>query len=283
VNDVNLQDIVNRTEKPEPWAEGDNIPWNAPAFSERMLKEHLSQAHDAASRRSEIIERQVGWIHKHVLSEQPSRVLDLACGPGLYAQRLAALGHTVTGIDFSPASVAYAKTRAAERQLSIQYVHEDLREAEFPDGQNLVMLISGELNVFCTSDARHILTRAARCLGNSGRLILEVHAAGVIERCGKEPPTWYSSNSGLWSESPHLCLQENFWDPDRKTATTRYFVTDAATGETTLSSASYQDYSAAEYEALLIESGFRDVARYPSLTGVLDDSQRDFAVLVTTR
>jgi len=45
---VNLTDLINR-KMPEPWAE--KIPWDDPAFSERMLKEHLSQEHDAASRR----------------------------------------------------------------------------------------------------------------------------------------------------------------------------------------------------------------------------------------
>ena len=28
-----LVDIVNRTPKPAPWSEGDNIPWNDPEFS----------------------------------------------------------------------------------------------------------------------------------------------------------------------------------------------------------------------------------------------------------
>lgn len=49
---MNLLDIPGRTQPPEPWAEGDNIPWHDPDFSRRMLNEHLSQEHDAASRRT---------------------------------------------------------------------------------------------------------------------------------------------------------------------------------------------------------------------------------------
>src|SRR5512133_3667932 len=116
---MNLLDIVQR-ERPEPWAEGDNIPWNEPGFSQRMLKEHLSQTHDAASRRTEIIERHVVFIHGEVLGGPPGRVLDLGCGPGLYANRLARLGHTVYGIDFSPASIEYARATAAHEGLSSQ-------------------------------------------------------------------------------------------------------------------------------------------------------------------
>ena len=48
---MNLLDLIHRASPPAPWAEGDKIPWNDPDFSRRMLREHLSQAHDAASRR----------------------------------------------------------------------------------------------------------------------------------------------------------------------------------------------------------------------------------------
>ena len=53
-----ILDIVGRTPKPAPWSEGDNIPWDDPEFSERMLAEHLSQEHDLASRKSQTIDHQ---------------------------------------------------------------------------------------------------------------------------------------------------------------------------------------------------------------------------------
>ena len=43
-------------------ADESKIPWDEPAFSQRMLANHLSQDHDWASRRQEIIEQQVEWI-----------------------------------------------------------------------------------------------------------------------------------------------------------------------------------------------------------------------------
>ena len=38
-----LSEIIERSSVPVPWAEGENIPWNDPGFSKRMLDEHLSQ------------------------------------------------------------------------------------------------------------------------------------------------------------------------------------------------------------------------------------------------
>ena len=109
---MNLSDIVKHPSKPVPWAEGENIPWHDPAFSERMLAEHLTQDHDLASRRKETIDKHVQWIHNELLGKQPMRILDLGCGPGLYTSRLAALGHECVGIDYSPASIQYAEKHA---------------------------------------------------------------------------------------------------------------------------------------------------------------------------
>ncbi|HEY5640757.1 MAG TPA: SAM-dependent methyltransferase, partial [Dehalococcoidia bacterium] len=89
---MKLEDVIRRTVPPAPWAEGDTVPWHEPGFSRRMLKEHFSQEHDAASRRTETIDAHVAWIHDELLAARPSRVLDLGCGPGLYMERLARLG-----------------------------------------------------------------------------------------------------------------------------------------------------------------------------------------------
>ena len=117
---MKLQDIVDRELPPKPWAEGEKIPWNDPGFSERMLKEHLSQEHDMASRRQAVIDKHVSWIHDTCLNGKRGRVLDLGCGPGFYSQRLARLGNHCVGIDFSPASIAYAQSQAAQAELAGQ-------------------------------------------------------------------------------------------------------------------------------------------------------------------
>lgn len=69
---MKLTDIPARKSPPEPWSEGDNIPWNEPGFSRRMLREHLSQSHDLASRRSDKIDAHVGWIHREALCGSPT-------------------------------------------------------------------------------------------------------------------------------------------------------------------------------------------------------------------
>ena len=160
---MRLLDLVRRQPTPPPWSEGEKIPWDDPGFSERMLAEHLSQEHGRASRAVKTIERHVEWVHRELLGGSPSRVLDLGCGPGLYSNRLAALGHECVGIDFSPASIAYARAQATASQLACRYMLEDIRSANYGAGFDLVMLIFGELNVFTRADATSILERGSPC------------------------------------------------------------------------------------------------------------------------
>ena len=261
---MNLLDIVGST-APQAWQEGDNIPWNEAGFSQRMLQEHLSQAHDAASRRFAIIDGHVEWIDQEMLFGQPGCVLDLGCGPGLYASRLAQRGHTCYGIDFSPASIAYARETASQLGLSCTYLHQDVRQADFRSDFDLAMMIFGEFNVFKPSDAAMILDKAGRALKPGGRLLLEVHTFDVVRRMGSGRGEWSVVKGGLFSPRPHLLLEQGFWDDTHRAATHRFFVVDAETSEVTRYAASYQAYTDQEYLALLQAHGFVDVRLLPGM------------------
>jgi SAM-dependent methyltransferase len=280
---MNLADIVCRQSPPIPWQEADNIPWNDVEFSQRMLKEHLSQDHDAASRRFEIVDRHVEWIHQEVLSERPSRILDLGCGPGLYLQRLEKLGHHCTGIDYSPSSIAYALAEAEKERLSIQYFCENIQQADFGEGFDLIMLIFGEFNVFPRENAEALVRKAHDALKQAGVLLIEPHTFAAIEDLGRQPRSWHSAEEGLFSDRPYLCLQENSWDSSGKTATVRYFIVDADTGHLTRHAASYQAYTDAEYKSLLAGCGFSDVRQYGSLPGNTEEHQRHLTVFVAAK
>lgn len=277
---MTLFDIVRRSANPLPWSEGDNIPWHDPDFGQRMLQEHLSQDHDAASRRFVKIDQHVRWIHQELLSGRPTRILDLACGPGLYTTRLARLGHECVGIDYSPASIAHARDLAAEENLDCRYVLQDIRTAEYGTGYGLAMLIFGEFNVFRPTDAWTILRKAEHALTAGGLLLLEPHNFATIQRVGEQIPSWYSSEGGLFSDRPHLYLQESFWDATRAAATIRYFVIDAATGHLDRYAQSLQAYTDQQYEAMLVQCGFDPVRFYASLGDPEDQATGDFFAIV---
>lgn len=280
---MRLRDIVTRRIPPVPWEEGDNIPWHEPGFSKRMLDEHLSQRHDAASRRTETIERHVQWIHQSLLQGVTGSVLDLGCGPGLYTSQLAQLGHTCFGIDYSPASIAYARQQAAELDLACIYEGGDVRSVDYGAGHALIMMIYGEINVFKREDALRILGKAWNALAPGGVLLLEPHTFEAIHRRGTAPSTWSSSPGGLFSETPHLVLTENFWDAEESIATTRYFVIDTETATTTRFAQSMQAYDFEAYESLILSAGFSAIERWPSLSGTPDAASEDFFALIARK
>ena len=279
---VKLIDILQLSPETIPDSAGENIPWSDPDFSARMLREHLTQDHDLASRRTAVIDEHVDTIHRTYLSGKPAKTLDLGCGPGLYSHRLAGLGHDCTGIDYSPASIEYAKQQAAESDLPITYIHDDIRRADFGDGYGLVMLIFGEFNVFSPDDISSILTKAYNALEDNGILLVEPNTFDMIKKVGEAGQTWSSAESGLFSEKPHLVLQSGSWDGDSKRALNHFFIVDAASSEVQCYTQRIQAYAEEDFTALFERCGFADVEVSSSLGGT-DDTFHENLIVVSGR
>ncbi len=272
---VNLADLIARTPV-VPWADDGKIPWHDADFSARMLREHLSQQHDRASRPLETIDRHVSWLHQTILDGSSGHVLDLGCGPGFYTTGLARHGHTCVGIDFSPAAIAYAESKAKRLSLPCEYRLEDLRQSDFGAGFHLVLFCFGELNTFSPRDAKEILIRARRALAPSGVLVLEVHSEEYVRSVGERSDRWFTSLRSVFADEPHLCLRTCLWHPECRAATEQHFVIgcDASYVDT------LQAYSDSDYTALLREVGLENVERHAALTGDGSESDGELFVLV---
>ncbi len=267
-----FEPLINRNRIPTEWQK---IPWHDPEFSRRMLREHLSQDHDWASRRLPIIDRQVAWIHRQVLDEKPSTILDLGCGPGFYAHRLSQRGHTVTGLDISPASLDYARQHHAGT-----FILGDVRTYPLGTDYDLAMMIYGEFNAFSPEEAAALIDRVYAALRPGGCLLLEVHPYAVIERIGHEPPIWYTAPCGLFSDQPYLCLNEACFEQGRSLS--HNYVFDTASGTMTHYLNMLQAYTDDAYRNLLHR--FDHVEFYRSLTGEVDDTgQEHLFVMVASR
>ena len=95
--------------------------WTDPHVAQQMLALHLDPDHELASRKHDFIERSIGWLGRSFDLDSGKRVLDLGCGPGLYANGLAQLGARVTAVDFSANSLAHARSIAERRGLQVAY------------------------------------------------------------------------------------------------------------------------------------------------------------------
>src|SRR5512145_1072875 len=155
-----LWKIYLRPDWSVPLTEAKNLPWNDPDFSERMLREHLDESHGAATRVAAERAMQINWLWEKLELQPGSRLLDITCGPGLYAVEFARRGCMVTGVDFSPAAIAYAKDLACTEGLSASctFIEQDVRDINFTGRDfDAVLFIYGQLAVFTKAEAQMLL------------------------------------------------------------------------------------------------------------------------------
>ena len=130
--------LLELARRPEPWSRTTvRELWTRPHLAQQMLKYHLSQETDHSSRRTAQIDDIVDWLDAQ-LDLDGMRVIDLGCGPGLYARRMARRGARVTGVDFSAHSLDYARGRDSE---NIAYLEADYLLDPLPDGFDMAAII----------------------------------------------------------------------------------------------------------------------------------------------
>ncbi len=189
----------------------------------QLLAAHLDSSHDAATRVPGTVARTLAWLAEPMA--QGSAILDLGCGPGLYARPLADQGFAVTGVDFNAASVEHARARAAG---AVRYVLADYTR-DMPDGPfDLVMMIFLDFGTHPPAVQRDLLQGIRARLRPGGRFVfdfLDAHAAEAHH----DDRTWEASTTGgFWSPDPYLLLTETVADRDQLAQRTHYtLVTEA--------------------------------------------------------
>jgi SAM-dependent methyltransferase len=98
------------------------------------------------------------------------RWLDLACGTGAIAERAAAAGANVTGVDLAPVLIETAKERAAERGLEIEYVVGDAEKLELDDAS--FDKVSSTCGIMFAPDHEAAARELARVTAPGGRIAL---------------------------------------------------------------------------------------------------------------
>jgi SAM-dependent methyltransferase len=190
------------------------LDWGDPVMSRRLLREHLDQRHDGASRRIPAIERHVARLAR-LIAPPPGRVLDAACGPGLYAVRLARLGWDVVGVDTGEPVLRHARVLAREAGVAAEFHRADLRTFEGQGDFDAVLLVYFILEAFPRREQTAVLRRLAAALRPGGRLVAELRVRP------DQPPgritAWDVVPRSLVSDRPHLLLTDTLYDERRRT------------------------------------------------------------------
>lgn len=106
--------------------------------------------------------------------DTPLQILDLACGFGRHANRLAARGHAVTGIDVMPGFLKMARQQAAELGVQVDYRQGDVRQLDFYEEFDRVLMLFTSFGYFEDDENRQVAAHMARALKPGGLLAFDI-------------------------------------------------------------------------------------------------------------
>ena len=253
--------------------------WTSPDISEMMLRYHLDGKVDLASRRTEFVERSLAWIVAKFELGADKRVIDLGCGPGLYVNQLAHSGARVTGIDFSPRSIAYARAGAEREGLDVDYRLGDYLALDIESGYDLAMMIMCDFCALSPGQRGRLLQRVGELLAPGGAFLFDVNSLAFYDTW--EETVAYSQNmmDGFWSAEPYYGFLNTFRYDEEKVVLEHYLIVERERQAEYFNW--FQHYSleslTAEVEAagLVVDEAFGDVAGE-----AFDASLPEFAVVV---
>lgn len=198
--------------------------WDDPHISAQMLAFHLDPDAAPASRPHAFIDRSAAWVVDVLGLGGGSTVLDLGCGPGLYASRLARAGVTVHGIDVSRRSVAHARAVAAAEDLPATYTAGSYLDVELGGPYDAALLIYEDYCALSPDHRGALLRRTCDALLPGGALVMDVTAAPRfdLERAGVRHEA--DLDGGFWAEPAYEGTHERFTYPELRLVLDRYTI-----------------------------------------------------------
>jgi SAM-dependent methyltransferase len=180
------------------------------------------------------------------------RVLDLACGHGRIANRLATLGAQVTGLDATAEFLRLARAEAAELGVTVDYVEGDMRRLPWQAEFDLVVSWFTSFGYFGDQDNRRILAQAHQVLRPGGRVVIELNNRDDLMR--RFLPSVVGERDG------DLMIDQHAFDPlTGRSNVTRTVIRD---GQVRTSHYFTRLFSFTELRDWLEAAGFTNVAGY---------------------
>ena len=179
--------------------------WDDAHISAQMLAAHLNPEWDAASRRMSFMLRSADWIAQRCGAGR-RQLLDLGCGPGLYADLFAQRGFEAVGVDISERSVEYAKKTASEKRQNNRFLCKNYLDIDFRNEFDAAVLIYCDFGVLPPSDRALLLKKVIGALRPGGLFFLDGHSLRH-EECFQEGETVEYSDGGFWWPQPYVCIE----------------------------------------------------------------------------
>ncbi len=263
--------------RPMEYAKSTSKFWDDEHISKYMLEAHLNPDIESASRQHSFINASAKWIARQVKRPSECNLLDLGCGAGIYAQAFSSLGFHVTGIDFAKRSIDYAASQAIKQNMGITYHYQNYLEMEYENEFDIITLIYCDFGVLPPKDRALLLEKVKTALKPDGVIILD----GFTETQYKdfiENRTLTYEEKGFWSDTPYMCIQNNYCYDENKTYLEQYLV--VTEEQLNCYNIWNQAFDSASLGAELKAAGFSELQFYANVCGEsLTDKSKTICVV----
>lgn len=275
----NLLNILNK--KPALYEQTDLTMWDDPHISKGMLEAHLNDSMDSATRHLKFVERSVEWISTIAPPKSHPNLLDLGCGPGIYATRFCEKGYDVTGIDLSRRSIEYANKDADSKGLNIQFMLGDYTKLSFEKQYHVITLIYCDFGVLAPEVRSALLQKVYDALLPNGILIFDVFTSSKYDQ-EEETRSWEITQNGFWNEKQCITYTSFFRYEENHTFLKRYTVV-TKDDEMYNYHVWEHTFTCEELRENLIQAGFNDVQFYGNMIGDLCNEDDEVICVVAKK
>ena len=230
--------------------------WTDEHISKSLLEAHLDESYDAASRTIQKRVEIVNWINNNI--KQNSQIIDLGCGPGLYAYELGKLGHNVLGVDFNKASINYAQDNKFIKGI-VEYKYCNYLQDTINGKYNVAIMIYCDFGALVPNEQKILLKKIHNFLEDDGLFIFDVFGKNTI-KSKKENRSWYISQGGdFWSKDPYLLMEEGKIFENENTFGTRYYLVNQLNNQIKEYIMWDQYYEKKSIKEIMLDNGFETI------------------------
>jgi SAM-dependent methyltransferase len=175
-------------------------PWYETFFNEDYLRIYAPSLPAARSA------REVADIERLLSLEPGSCILDLCCGYGRHAVRLAARGYQVVGLDRSEVLLLHAQTEAEMQQVQVRWVRSDMTVIPFENAFDVILSVFTSFGYFEREEEdQRVLEQVDKALKPGGIFLLDTNPLTRVA-CVHAPSSVVRYDDGL------IVVEERYLD-----------------------------------------------------------------------
>ena len=274
------KDIFKYLNKPKLYEKSSARFWDDEHISKGMLEAHLNPNMDGATRNLNNVNASVDWITKVSPPDQFRKLLDMGCGPGIYAEKFYLKGYQVTGIDLSKRSIDYAVQTAMKNSSDIVYSNMNYLDMSYEEEFDIITLIYCDFGVFSNEDRTTILQKVYRGLKSGGKFIVDVFTPSEYDN-SPESNSWEYNDGDFWSPIPHLCLNSLYRYDDTNTMLRQSII--ITEEEVNCYNIWEHTFTREELTLDFENAGFKNIDFYGDVTGAEYSNQGNIICVVATK